>query len=626
MPARCISVSTADSRQPTAESIQLLFTVFISCCKLLLTLLFTSFPSEPAEPWGKGFINDFKRTVGTHWVSEMTNFNQKTVPVALLMFISVIAPTLTFGAVYGRNTENNIGAVETILAVSWIGCCFALFSGMPTVIVGPTGPVLIMSTVMYDMSSNLGIPFLPFYAWVSVWICIYTSLTAFFDLTRYVRLATRFTDDIFAFLIVSIFILNAIGNPFAEGGILRYLDPNNPTHGKLEESNPENDYSYQETALLSILLGLATTATIFFLRGFKTSSYFCNQGVRNSVHDFAVTFAVIAYTLIQQVGFKSIEIQGLNVPSKFQPTFTCCDSSCDTLWPGDCEDQTAPFGTRPWFANLGDLNGKGWVPLMAAGPGILAFVLVYLDNGITWHLIYNPNNNLQHGESYNWDLFVNGVCNMINGMLGLPWLVASTVPCIVHLNNLAEKDSKGNITSVHETRLTGLIAHALVGFSLLALKLIKLIPLPVLLGVFLFMGLSSMPGIQFWNRILMYLMQPNKYPETPFTKYVEKKKIHLFTFLQICFFCGVFFVQNTKSIAIIFPFMTLLCIPGRLFLLPMFFEGWELLLLDGDNEDIERWIALKEGKVLPESDMSADAEDVEEGAAYPMDGRSEFSA
>ena len=63
----------------------------------------------------------------------MINLNQRTVAVSLLMFITVIAPTLTFGAVYGRNTENNIGAVETILATCWTGCFFALFSGMPTV-------------------------------------------------------------------------------------------------------------------------------------------------------------------------------------------------------------------------------------------------------------------------------------------------------------------------------------------------------------------------------------------------------------------------------------------------------------------------------------------------------------
>ena len=298
--------------------------------------------------------------------------------------------------------------------------------------------------------------------------------------------------------------------------------------------------------------------------------------------------------MIQQLGFTSIEVPGLSVPDKFEPTYACCTSACDTFWPDECEGQDAPAGTRNWFAPMGDLNGKGWVPIMAAGPALLSFVLFYLDNGITWHLIYNPSNNLKHGESYNWDLFLNGSANLLNGLLGLPWLVATTVPCIVHLNNLADKDKDGRITYVQETRLTYFFSHLLVGLSLLVLPLLKLIPLPVLLGVFLFMGLSSLPGLQFWNRILLFFKQPSMYPETPYTKYMEKKRIHLYTFLQILFFCGVFVVQNVKTIAIAFPFMTLLCIPGRLWLLPKFFEGWELLLLDGEHEMIDEWIEKKE--------------------------------
>jgi hypothetical protein len=61
-----------------------------------------------------------------------------------------------------------------------------------------------------------------------------------------------------------------------------------------------------------------------------------------------------------------------------------------------------------------------------------------------------------------------------------------------------------------------------------------------------------------------------------------------------------------KSIAIAFPFMTLMCIPGRLWLLPKFFEGWELLLLDGEAEQIEKWIGKKEQLV---NDLHMDEEE-----------------
>jgi hypothetical protein len=88
---------------------------------------------DEGKPWGRGIMSDIRTTVGTHWISEMTNFNQKTVAVTLLVFITVIAPTLTFGAVYGKVTENNIGAIETILATAWVGIAYSLIGGMPIV-------------------------------------------------------------------------------------------------------------------------------------------------------------------------------------------------------------------------------------------------------------------------------------------------------------------------------------------------------------------------------------------------------------------------------------------------------------------------------------------------------------
>ena len=89
----------------------------------------------------------------------------------------------------------------------------------------------------------------------------------------------------------------------------------------------------------------------------------------------------------------------------------------------------------------------------------------------------------------------------------------------------------------------------------------------------------------------------------------------MFTIIQLCFFAGVFMVQNTKSIAIAFPFMMLMCIPGRLYLLPKIFENWELLLLDGEEEEIEHWIQQKEniGETvhIEPDDGSGDEQDAE---------------
>lgn len=576
---------------------------------------------DEAQLWGRGIWNDMKHTIGTHWVKEMTNFNQKTVAVSLLLFITVIAPTLTFGAVYGKVTENRIGAIETLLATGWVGVTYSLIGGMPLCIIGSTGPVLAMSTALYNMANNMDVPFLSFNAWVSVWLFFYCVVAGFLDFTRYVRLATRFTDEIFALLIVSIFLMDAIGDPFSDVGILRYASPKHPSHED-QEGNP--DYSYISTGLWSIIMGVGTCGLIFFFRAFKFSPFFCNDGFRSNIHDFAVTVSVVVWTAIQHFVFEDIETETLKVPDGFEPSFSCCDSSCTTSFPNDCPDQAERWGTRPWIVNFGDLNGKGWVAVMAAGPAVLAFLLCYLDCGITWHLINHKSHKIQHGEAYNYDLCLVGLFNFVNGMLGLPWLVATTVPCIIHLNALADKDKDGNFIEVQETRLTMLFSHVLVALSCLsfALSILKLVPLPVLYGVFLFMGISSLGGLQFWMRIKLFFMQPSRYPELVYTKYMKKSRIHLYTILQIVFFGCVFAVQNIKAIAIAFPFMTFLCIPARLYFLPRFFEGWELVVLDGDDEQKKEWVDAKEDSNrafhleddLEDGDSSQKEEDSSENA------------
>lgn len=53
--------------------------------------------------------------------------------VSFFLFIAVIAPSITFGAVYAKRTNNHMGAVELLLATAWCGIFYSLVSGMPMV-------------------------------------------------------------------------------------------------------------------------------------------------------------------------------------------------------------------------------------------------------------------------------------------------------------------------------------------------------------------------------------------------------------------------------------------------------------------------------------------------------------
>lgn len=232
-------------------------------------------------------------------------------------------------------------------------------------------------------------------------------------------------------------------------GIYYYFEEDHKSHDKFEN---DPDYSYIATAFLSFILCIGTVALAFWLKSFKFTPYGPNQLTRNIVHDFAVVASILIMSVIANLGFGFVPTESLNVPETFAPTYACCTSECTTNWPIDCEDQDKPFGQRPWLVDLGDLNGKHWVPFMAAGPAVLAFILVFLDDGITWHLINHRSHKLKHGDAYNYDTLIIALMVAVNSMLGLPWLVAATVRSLNHVHAMATKSASGKFISVHETR------------------------------------------------------------------------------------------------------------------------------------------------------------------------------
>ena len=51
--------------------------------------------------------------------------------------------------------------------------------------------------------------------------------------------------------------------------------------------------------------------------------------------------------------------------------------------------------------------------------------------------------------------------------------------------------------------MTAVLISVCIGLSTLITPVLALIPMPVLFGVFLFMGVSSLKGLQFFDRLLL---------------------------------------------------------------------------------------------------------------------------
>lgn len=64
---------------------------------------------------------------------------------------------------------------------------------------------------------------------------------------------------------------------------------------------------------------------------------------------------------------------------------------------------------------------------------------------------------------------------------------------------------------VNEQRVSNLLQSLFVGASVFAMPVIKKIPTSVLWGYFAYMAIDSLPGNQFWERILLLFVSPSRW-------------------------------------------------------------------------------------------------------------------
>lgn len=150
---------------------------------------------------------------------------------------------------------------------------------------------------------------------------------------------------------------------------------------------------------------------------------------------------------------------------------------------------------------------------------------------------------------------------VICSMFGMPWCEASTVPAINHVKSLtlesasAAPGEKPRFLGIREQRITHIVVFVLIGLSVFMAPALSLIPMPVLFGLFLFMGVASLSGLQMFDRICLFFM-PEKYqPDLTYLRRVPLSRVNLFTIIQLASLTGLWIVKDIKSISVLFPVM-----------------------------------------------------------------------
>jgi solute carrier family 4 anion exchanger 2 len=169
--------------------------------------------------------------------------------------------------------------------------------------------------------------------------------------------------------------------------------------------------------------------------------------------------------------------------------------------------------------------------------------------------------------------------------------VAATVRSLTHLISLTNYKmvpiEGGAIRKVPEKvveqRVTNFGIHLLIGLSLVMAFVLKFVPKSVLLGVFLFMGVSSLNGNELFERMALWPMEASKYPKYEYVQKVASARIHKFTVLQFVCLVILYALKSFKEVAVVFPFFIAALVPIRRSF-ERFFTPEELEALDGHGE------------------------------------------
>uniref|UniRef100_A0A2K6KXJ5 Anion exchange protein n=1 Tax=Rhinopithecus bieti TaxID=61621 RepID=A0A2K6KXJ5_RHIBE len=507
-----------------------------------------------------GLCLDIKRKLPWFPSDFYDGFHIQSISAILFIYLGCITNAITFGGLLGDATDNYQGVMESFLGTAMAGSLFCLFSGQPLIILSSTGPILIFEKLLFDFSKGNGLDYMEFRLWIGLHSAVQCLILVATDASFIIKYITRFTEEGFSTLISFIFIYDAIKKMI---GAFKYypinmdFKPNFITTYKCECVAPDT----VNTTVFNASAPLApdTNASL----------------VRALVADFSIVFSILMFCGIDACF--GLETPKLHVPSVIKPTRP------DRGW------FVAPFGKNPW-----------WVYPASILPALLVTILIFMDQQITAVIVNRKENKLKKAAGYHLDLFWVGILMALCSFMGLPWYVAATVISIAHIDSLkmeTETSAPGEqpqFLGVREQRVTGIIVFILTGISVFLAPILKCIPLPVLYGVFLYMGVASLNGIQmrtggsefkiqkeltpFWERCKLFLMPAKHQPDHAFLRHVPLRRIHLFTLVQILCLAVLWILKSTVA-AIIFPVMILgLIIVRRL--LDFIFSQHDLAWID----------------------------------------------
>ncbi|OMO67638.1 Bicarbonate transporter, eukaryotic [Corchorus olitorius] len=562
-------------------------------------------------------------------------------PTTYIFFASAI-PVISFGEQLERNTDGSLTAVQTLASTALCGIIHSIVGGQPLLILGVAEPTVLMYTFMFNFvkdRKDLGPKlFLAWTAWVCVWTALLLFLLAILGACSIINRFTRVAGELFGLLIAMLFMQQAIRGVVEEFGI---PERENPNQAALQPSWRFGNGMFA----LVLSFGLLLTA----LRSRKARSWRYGTGwLRGFIADYGVPLMVLVWTAVSYIPAKDVPRgiprrlyspnpwspgaysnwtvikEMLNVPPLYIVGAFIPATMIAVLYYFDHSvasqlAQQKEFNLKKPASYHYDLLLLGFLVILCGLIGIppsngvipqspmhtkslatLKHQLLRNKLVSTARKSISKNSNLSQlyrsmQEAYNE--MQTPLVYQLPSTLGLKELKESTIQLASSTGYIdapvdetifdVDKEIDDLLpVEVKEQRLSNLLQALMVGGCVAAMPLLKMIPTSVLWGYFAFMAIESLPGNQFWERILLLFTAPSRrykvleeYHAT-FVETVPFKTIAAFTLFQTVYLLVCFGITWIPIAGVLFPLMIMLLVPVRQYLLPNFFKGAHLQDLD----------------------------------------------
>ncbi|CAI0629112.1 unnamed protein product [Linum tenue] len=562
----------------------------------------------------KGIIQDVKgrkAVYGDDWSNAFAAGPRIFAPIAYIFFASAL-PVIAFGEQLSRETDGSLSTVETLASTALCGIIHSLIGGQPLLVVGVAEPTVIMYSYIYTFaisSDAVGKKlYLAWAGWVCVWTALMLILLAVFDACNILNKFTRLAGETFGMLIAVLFFQQAVKGMVGEFS---------PTEGE-DEKSPDHSFQWlYVNGLLGVIFTFGVLITA--LKSRKARSWEYGTGwFRSIIADYGVPLVVMAWAALSLTVPRQVP-EG--IPRRLQTPLP---------WDPASMGHWTVFMIRLFVCLFHQDMAKvppGFI-LAAIIPAVMVAGLYFFDHSVASQMAQQKEFNIKKPSAYHYDILILGITTLICGLIGLPPCNGVLPQSPMHTKSLSvlngqpsaakelknlkeavmsEGSKEGGESSfdpekidaylpvrVIEQRFSNFMQSLLIGVSLMAMPVIKKIPTSVLWGYFAYMAIDSLPGNQFWERIVLLLITPtrrHKILERPHASFVETvpfKEIAKFTIFQLIYFLICFGVTWIPVAGILFPLPFFFLISIREKILPKFFQPNHLKELDGvEYEEIE---------------------------------------